>query len=84
MNETLKDLRESAKKTCAEVAQALGVSNRAVYHYENGDRQISIEQVIILSKLYGVTAEEVIQAQLNSCNANQIHKAILRTIRSSD
>lgn len=84
MNETLKELRESAKKTCAEVAQALGIANSSYYNYEQGTRRISLEQVLILSKLYGVSAEEVIQAQLNSCNAKSIYKAALRTIRSSD
>ena len=84
MNETLRELRESAKKTCAEVAQALVVTRSAVTNYECGIRRISLEQVLILSKLYGVSAEEVIQAQLNSCNAKSIYKAALRTIRSSD
>lgn len=71
MNETLKDLRESAKKTCAEVAQALGVTINAIYNYEQGIRRISFEQVLILAKLYGVTAEEVIRAQLNSCKVKK-------------
>lgn len=71
MTETLRELRESAKKTCAEVAQALGVVFRAYYRYEQGTRRISLEQVLILAKLYGVTAEEVIQAQLNSCKVKK-------------
>ena len=62
MTETLRELRESAKKTCAEVAQALIVTTNAIYNYEQGIRRISLEQVLILSKLYDVSAEEVIQA----------------------
>ncbi len=71
MNETLRDLRLQAKKTCAEVAQALGVVFRAYYRYEQGVRRISLEQVLILAKLYEISAEEVIQAQLNSCRCAQ-------------
>lgn len=63
--ETLRDLRKQNKKTCAEVAQALGVANSSYYSYEQGTRRISLEQVLILAKLYDVSAEEVIGAALN-------------------
>ena len=66
MKETLKDLRTQNKKTCVEVAQALGVTIQTLYRYEQGTRRISLEQVLILAQLYDVSAEEVIQAQLNS------------------
>ncbi len=66
MKETLRDLRKESGKTCTEVAQALGVSDRAYYRYEQGDRRISLEQVLILAKLYDVSEQEVIEAQLNS------------------
>lgn len=67
MKETLKDLRLQSKKTCAEVAQALGIANSSYYSYEQGARRINIEQVLILAKLYDVSEKEIIQAQLNSC-----------------
>lgn len=66
MTETLKDLRQQSKKTLAEVANVLGVSVSAVGNYENGHRQISIQQVLILANLYSTTAEEIIAAQINS------------------
>lgn len=66
MNETLKDLRRSAKKSVGEVAEALGVTERAVYNYERGIREVDIRSVLVLADLYGVTAEEVINAQFNS------------------
>lgn len=65
--ETLRDLRRQNKKTCAEVAQVLGVTEQTIYRYEKGERRISLEQVLILATLYDTTAEEIIQAQLNSC-----------------
>lgn len=71
MQETLKELRLQAKKTCAEVAQALGLTDRAIYNYESGIRQINISQVLILAELYDVSEKEVIQAQLNSCQSFQ-------------
>lgn len=67
MKTTLKALREENKKSRAEVAAALGVTLRAIYNYEYGIRQIDIEQVLKLSKLFNCSAEEVINAQINSC-----------------
>lgn len=67
--QTLRDLRKQAGKTCSEVAEALGVTVRAVHKYEHGDRHVSLAQVLTLSDLYDVTAEEVIQAQLSSQKA---------------
>lgn len=67
MNETLKDLRRSAKKSVGEVAEALGVTARAVSRYEQGSRQVSLRQVLVLAALYDCTEKEVIEAQLNSC-----------------
>ena len=67
--ETLKDLRKQANKTAAEVATVLNVTDRAYCRYEQGARRISLEQVLLLAKLYDVTAEEVIKAQLNSCQS---------------
>lgn len=64
---TLREIRQVNKKTLAEVASELGVSIRAVSRYEQGVRKINIEQVLILARLYDYTAEEVIEAQLNSC-----------------
>lgn len=65
--ETLRELREENKKSRAEVAQALGVTLRAVFNYEYGIRQISLKQVLILSELYDCPAEDIILAALNSC-----------------
>lgn len=63
---TLRDLREQNGMTRAEVANALGVSYQAVSNYESGIREISIEQVIPLAKLFDCSAEEVIMAQIES------------------
>lgn len=66
MSETLKDLRLNAEKSVKETAEALNVSERSIYAYEDGTRQIGIEQVIALAKLYDCSEREIIDAALNS------------------
>lgn len=66
---TLRDLRIQSGKSVAQIATELRVANSSYYNYEQGTRQISIGQVLILSKFYDVSAEDVIQAQLNSCQS---------------
>lgn len=68
---TLKDLRLENKKTAAEVATVLGVARSTYSNYEQGTRTIDLRLIIPLSKLYGVLAEEIIEAQLNSCQNAQ-------------
>ena len=66
MQYTLKSLRLANRKTLAEVASVLSVSIRALLRYEQGLRKIGLEQVLILSKIYDCSAEDIIRAQLNS------------------
>ena len=63
---TLRELREQNKRSREEVAAALGVTANALTNYECGIRRISLEQILILAILYGISTEEVIEAQLNS------------------
>lgn len=63
----LKDLRIQSNKSQKEVATALGVSVQAISNYENSNRRLAIDQILPLAKLYDVTAEEIIEAALNSC-----------------
>ena len=63
---TLKELRRQSGKTAKEVADKLGVTERAVYNYESGTREIRLQHVLILAELYDCTEREVIEAQLNS------------------
>lgn len=63
---TLKQLREINKKTVAEIAKALGVTETAIYNYESGRRQINLNQILILSELYQITVEDFVGAQLYS------------------
>lgn len=79
--ETLRDLRLQANKTCAEVAQALGVTVRTINRYEQGTRQIDISQVLVLSELLDCSEREIIIAQLNSHQQAPIsNQPILRRV----
>lgn len=69
MGPTLRELRKQSGKSCAEVAETLGVTRNAVTNYEQGIRRISLEQVLLLARLYDSTAEEIIQAQFSSQRA---------------
>lgn len=69
--QTLKNLREQANLSVKKTAEYLNVSQNAIYNYESGIRQINIQQVLKLSQLFDVTAEEIIQAQLNSHQKDQ-------------
>ncbi len=63
---TLKELRQQSGKTAAEVAAALGVTEQAIRHYENGLRSIGLRQVLVLAELYDVSEREIIEAQMFS------------------
>ena len=63
---TLKELRQQSGKTAAEVATALGVAVSTLYNYEQGIREIGIEQVLILANLFDTAECDVIKAQLQS------------------
>lgn len=68
---TLRELREQSGKTRAEVANALGVSISTIFKYEAGTRLISIQQVKILMDQFYASAEDIIDAQLNSCRSDR-------------
>ena len=68
---TLRELREQNKNTAAEVAEVLGIARSTYSNYEQGIRMIDIELIIPLAKLYNCTAEEIIQAQINSRRFDQ-------------
>lgn len=69
--QTLRDLRKQSGKSCAEVAQELGVTTAAVRNYEQGIRTISIEKIKPLANLYDVSVEEIIDSQINTLKVRQ-------------
>ncbi|MBM6826894.1 helix-turn-helix domain-containing protein [Mordavella massiliensis] len=56
----LEDLRIDNDKTQAEVAQYLGCQREVYRRYEKGTRQIPIDMLIQLSKLYNVSIDYLV------------------------
>ena len=56
----LKDLREDADKTQAQIADYLHVRQNTYSQYENGQRQIPIECLIALAKYYKTSTDYIL------------------------
>ena len=61
LGEELKARRLQCKMTQEFVADALGVSRQAVSKWENGTVDPSASNLLALAKLYGLSAEELLQ-----------------------
>jgi transcriptional regulator with XRE-family HTH domain len=68
---TLKELRLQNKLTAVKVAEKLGVARSTYSNYEQGIRTIDINLIIPLSKVFDCTAEDIVEAQINSCQSVQ-------------
>ena len=53
----LKDLREDADKSQAEIAKIIGTSQSYYAQYENGKRAITFDRMVILAKYYNVSLD---------------------------
>jgi transcriptional regulator with XRE-family HTH domain len=58
-DEAIKQLRLDRQLTQKSVADYLGISQRAYSDYELGVRRISVEQLLKLSRYYGVSMDEL-------------------------
>ena len=58
--ERLKSLREDNDYTQEYVGEVLQKSQQGYNHIENGRAELKIEDLIILSRLYGVSADYII------------------------
>ena len=61
ISQTIKEHRERCGMTQEFVAQELGISRQAVSKWESGKSEPSTSNLIALSKLYGVSPEELIK-----------------------
>lgn len=61
LGEELKENRLRCKMTQEFVSEALGVSRQAVSKWENGVADPSTSNLLALAKLYGISAEELLQ-----------------------
>ena len=61
LGETIKSYRVERKMTQEFVAESLGVSRQAVSKWEKGTSDPSTSNLLALAKLYGVSAEELLE-----------------------
>lgn len=61
LGEALKEHRTKCKMTQEFVAEQLGVSRQAVSKWENGTSDPSTANLLALSKLYGISAEDLLK-----------------------
>ena len=62
LGEAIKEHRTRCKMTQEFVAETLGVSRQAVSKWENGTSDPSTSNLIAITKLYGISAEELLRA----------------------
>lgn len=55
----IKDLREDADKSQAEIAEIIGTSQSYYAQYENGKRQIPFDIVVVLAEYYNVSLDYI-------------------------
>lgn len=57
----LRNKRKELELTQEEVADRLGISRQAISKWENGNGYPDIDNLILLSKLYGVSVDDLLQ-----------------------
>ena len=59
LKDQLKLLRDKKSLTKKEVAQAIGITERAYIAYEYGERDVSTDTLIKIAKKFGTTYQEL-------------------------
>ena len=60
VNERIKDLRNKLHLSQEYVARYLGINRASYTQIENGNRRITVDEVIKLSKLYGLSTDSIL------------------------
>ena len=55
----LRDLREDADKSQAEIAKIIGTSQSYYAQYENGKRAIPFDRVVVLAEYYNISIDYI-------------------------
>lgn len=63
IGEFLKILRRERKWTQEELGEKIGVTNKTISKWENGNYMPPIDVLLMLSEMYGVTINELIKGQ---------------------
>ena len=62
-NEKLKSIRQISKHTQHDVANYLGISDRAYQHYELGTREPNLETLLKISLYFNISLDELLCRQ---------------------
>ena len=57
LGKSIKELREEKELTQVELGNLLGLSYQTIGHYENGVSQPTLETLINMCKIFGVTSD---------------------------
>ena len=63
--ERIRQLRISATMTQKELADKLGVSQNAIYNWENGKREPNVETLEKIAKLFNITISQLLEQENN-------------------
>lgn len=81
----IKDIRTRKNLTQAEVASALGVSSVVYSRYETGSRQPSIETLVQLADIFGVTVDYLLGRQdIEDSTLSEYELRLLIASRNAD
>ena len=76
----IRQLREKAKLTQAQLAEKLCVSDKAVSKWENGTSDPNTSNLIALAKLYGISAEELLKNVEHSAGTAKPNEGSEKTV----
>lgn len=89
MHNKIAELRTRAGMTQKQLANKLGVSQQAVYYYEQGDRDIKASLLVSMAKALGCTISDLLDVDLPNEGANEYRltteeASLIRMFRSTD
>ena len=76
-------LRRQAGMSQAELARALAVSPSAVGMYEQGRREPSMDRIVALSRLFGVSADFLLTGELLTPGDRDAMRRVVGALRES-
>ena len=75
-------LRRQAGMSQAELARTLAVSPSAVGMYEQGRREPSMDRIVVLSRLFGVSADYLLTGELLTPGDQDAMRRVVDSIRA--
>lgn len=77
-------LRRQANMSQAELAERLQVSPSAIGMYEQGRREPSVDTLVALSRIFGVTLDYLVTGQPSEAEQQQLQNLLISRIQAAD